>query len=170
MNRTLKEPMTNIYGKNNDLVATSILDVADAAYHTAHSYPGGVPALAVRMNMSQNTLAHKVSTSKDTHHLTLKEAMMMQDLSGDCRILHSMASSLGYVALEMSHECGPSTLQELSQMVKEFGESIISMQEAVSDGVVTPNEMTKCEKEAAELVASINSALRSVRSLVPKRA
>ena len=34
------------------------MSVEDAIYHTVHSYPGGVTALAARMGVSPNTLAH----------------------------------------------------------------------------------------------------------------
>ena len=87
------------------------LDVLDAAYHTAHAYPGGVPALAQRMGMSQNTLAHKVSLANETHHLSLREAVAMQEVSQDKRIAQAMccASPLPTASRTAGFPlCGPS--------------------------------------------------------------
>lgn len=144
------------------------LDVADAAYHTAHSYPGGVPALAQRMGMSQNTMAHKVGLNNTTHHLTLREAVAMQEVTGDVRILHAMASALGYSCISLRADAAGSTLTEVMHMAKEFGDVLQSINRAVDDGAVNQNEMMDCEQQAAELMAAINSVLATVRGLMPK--
>ena len=54
------------------------LDINDAVYHTAHDYPGGVPALAQRMGMSQHSLAHKVGLN-NAAHLSPTEMVKLQD-------------------------------------------------------------------------------------------
>ena len=159
----------NKYGNEYDQIATAGMDVMDAACHTAHSYPGGTAALALRMGVNPNTLAHKVDPSKGTHVLGLKEALMMQKFSGDKRITHAMCAALGGVFIEIgSNEFG-SSIAEVSKMISEFGETITEMQKSASDGVVTPNEIAKCEKEVAELFAAANGALKSLRSMMPNR-
>lgn len=168
MTSSLARKVTPINGKSAENVAIRGLDVADAAYHTAHSFPGGVPALAQRMAMSQNTLAHKVSLNNETHHLTLREAVAMQELSGDVRILHAMAGALGYACVSLSVDRDHSTLEQVMHMAKEFGEVLGSVNAAVADGTVTPNEMQDCERQAAELTAALNGVLATVRSMMPK--
>ena len=169
MSKRISPSESNKYGNEYAQIATSGLDVLDAAYHTAHSYPGGIPALAVRMMMSPNTLAHKVDPSKKTHLLGLKESIAIQAISRDKSILHSMASALGCLCIDMSSCDDKTVLQEVSEMVKDFGKTIMDMQEAVTDGSVTANEMHKCEADAFELMAAINGALGSIRSMMPKR-
>jgi hypothetical protein len=149
-------------------VATVGLDVLDAAYHTAHDHPGGVPALAVRMAMSENTLAHKVSLTTTTHHLSLRESVTMQEVTGDVRILHAMAGALGYACINMRAATEDKTLQQVMHMAKEFGEVLASVNDAVADGRVTPNEMQDCERHAAELMAATNAVLVTVRNMMPK--
>ena len=169
MFKTLKEPMTNRYGNNPEQFAMAGMDVLDAACNTAHEYPGGTLALATRMGVNPNTLAHKVDPLKTTHLLGLKEALMMQKFSGDKRITHAMCAALGGVFIEMeAGDCGTS-LGEVSKMITEFGHTIVEMQSAASDGVVTENEMARCEKEVAELFAAANGALKSLRSMIPRR-
>jgi len=169
MTKTLNKSEKNKYDYASDQIGTVSIDVLDAAYHTAHSYPGGVPALAVRMGMNPNTLMSKVDPSKTTHLLGLKEAVMMQVMTGDKRIAQSICAALGGVFIEVEHSSNSTTLQEVSKMVSEFGESILEMQSAAADGVVTENEMAKCEKEVAELFASANAALKTLRAMMPKR-
>jgi hypothetical protein len=144
------------------------MDPIDAAYHTAHDYPGGVPAVAQRMGVSANTLQHKVSLTNDTHHLTLREAVAMQEVTGDARILHAMAGALGYACVSLQTDGASGTLEQVMYMAKEFGEVLGSVNNAVADGRVTPNEMRDCERQAAELMAAISGVLATVRSMMPK--
>lgn len=144
------------------------LDIHDAAYHLAHDYPGGVPALAQRMGKSANTLNSKVSLNDQIHHLTLREAVVMQEISGDARILHAMAGALGYTCVSLRCESAPSTMEQVMHMAQEFGEVLGAVNQAVSDGRVTPREMHECERQAAELTAALNAVLASVRALMPK--
>ncbi len=153
----------------NDSPAAAIgLDIADAAYHTAHGFPGGVPALAQRMGMSQNTLAHKVSLHNETHHLTLREAVTMQEVSQDKRIAQAMCAALGGVFLDLGCDRKHTTMEQVMHMAAEFGDVLGSVNAAVADGQVTPNEMQDCERQAAELMAALNAVLTQVRSMMPK--
>lgn len=160
--------MKNIYGNNFEQFAMPGMDILDAACHTAHDYPGGTNALAQRMDVNPNTLAHKIDPSKTTHLLGLKEAVLMQKFSGDKRITHAMCAALGGVFIEIESNDLGCSLKEVSRMISEFGETINEIQSSVSDGVVTKNEMARCEKEVAELLAAANNALRSLRSMMPK--
>lgn len=168
MSSSVVRSIAPINGNAPAVNATPGLDVRDAAYHTAHSFPGGVPALAQRMGMSQNTLAHKVSLHNDTHHLSLREAVTMQEVTGDVRILHSMAGALGYACVSLRTDSAGSTLAEVMHMAKEFGDVLESINSAVADGRVTPNEMQDCERQAAELMAALNNVLATVRGMMPK--
>lgn len=144
------------------------MDVLDAAYHTAHDHPGGVPAVAQRMGTSANTLQHKVSLTNGTHHLSLREAVAMQEVTGDARILLAMAGALGYACVSLHTDGAASTLETVMHMAQEFGEVLGCVNGAVSDGRVTLNEMLDCERQAAELIAAINGVLGVVRSMMPK--
>lgn len=70
------------------------MNTRDAAYLTGHHYPGGVPALAVRMGMDARELSRKLNPN--TGDLGLDEAVALMAFSGDHRILHAMADELGY--------------------------------------------------------------------------
>ncbi len=167
MTSSVTKPRCAFNGNNSDGSAIG-LDVMDAAYHTAQSFPGGVPALAQRMGMSQNTLAHKISLNNDTHHLTLREAVAMQELSGDKRITRAMCGALGGVFQEQQAAPKQTVMETVMGMAKDFGEVLVSVNNAIADGKVTLNEMHDCERQAANLMATINATLATVRGMMPK--
>jgi len=70
------------------------MNTKDAAYLTGHHYPGGIPALAVRMGMDARELSRKLNPN--TGSLGLDEAIVLMVMSGDHRILYAMAGELGY--------------------------------------------------------------------------
>lgn len=166
MNRTLNNSEGNNYGNENIDVAMSVMD---AAYQTAKNYPGGAGRLAERMGLNPTTFRHQVSPSNKDNKLGLEDAVDMQAMSGDKRITQAMCAALGGVFIEVDSNESGSSLKDVSKMISEFSESINEMQKASADGVVTPNEMAKCEKEAADLLAATNNALRSLRSMMPVR-
>jgi len=166
MNKTLNKSEVNIYGNQRIDVAVSVMD---AAYQTAKNYPGGAGRLAERMGLNPTTFRHQVSPSNKDNKLGLEDAVDMQVMSGDKQITHALCAALGGVFIEIDPNESGSSLAEVSKMISEFGESINEMQKASSDGVVTPNEMARCEKEVADLFAAANGALRSLRSMMPRR-
>lgn len=148
--------------------ATSGMSVSDAAYHTAHSYPGGVAPLALRMGQRASTLNHKVSLTNTTHHLSLEEAVVMQAMSGNYSVLHAMASSLGHVALQIDPVTDAKPMEEVARMVREFGELLTSVTQSMADGTVTTNEMRECQRQAMESIGAIYGVMAAVRSMLPE--
>lgn len=168
MTRSVGADLRVINGNVASPIAITVgLDVADAAYHTAHDFPGGVPALAQRMQASANSLFHKLDLNNTTHHLTLRESVTLQAITGDVRILQAMAGALGYVCINLRVAQGPTTMRDVMQMAKEFADVMISVNAAAEDGKVTPNEMQECERQTAELVAAVNTVLGTVRAMMP---
>jgi hypothetical protein len=168
MTASLVRNLAPINGDMAHGAANMGLDAHDAAYHLAHSFPGGVPALAVRMGMSANTLQHKLSLTNSTHHLTLREAIALQHISGDKRIVQAMCGALGGVFVDMEADSSHTTMEQVMRMAKEFGEVLGAVNDAVVDGRVTPNEMHRCERQAAELIGALNGVLVTVRGMVPQ--
>lgn len=143
------------------------LAIDDAVYHLAHDYPGGVPALAVRMAMSPNTLAHKASLTQLTHHLSPRELVKLQAVAGDARPLQAMAAALGYVALPMVPVGGGRPLEDVARVVREFAELLTAVTDTVGDGTVSINEMRRVEREAGDVMQAINGMLAHLRAMMP---
>lgn len=85
------------HGADEDISASSVgMDVADAAYHLAYGYPGGVEVVAKRMGMPLSTLEKKLNPNNTTHNLSIREAVSLQHFCGQATVLHAMAHALGY--------------------------------------------------------------------------
>lgn len=140
-------------------------DVLDAAYATAHHYPGGLASLAVRMGMSANTLAHKVNLGNTTHHLTLREAVTMQAMSGNAAILHAMADQLGYTCtLATPDQTGGDPVEAVMRLQVEQADFMRAVADPLIAGPnVSKNAMRRAEYQASELTASICRVVAMLR-------
>lgn len=142
-------------------------DVGDAAYNTAHEYPGGITALALRMGVNANTLTNKVNPNNTTHHLSLREAVTMQDMSGNYAVLHAMAEALGHTCTratpDQSFGDPLDTYMRMQLALADFGRAIA---DAVrdGDGNVTSNKVRRADHHAQEAIASIGHSLAMLRS------
>lgn len=148
-------------------------DVLDAAYTLAYRYPGGVPALAARMGTSYNTLKHKLNPNNDTHHLTLREALAMQVLSGRHDILHAMADALDEVctpALPDTSGADPlGCIVGLHVAVADLSRALadpLTRGAAGQGGAVSKNEMRRAEAMGQQAIAAIGHALAMLRALM----
>ena len=144
-------------------------DVADAAYNTAHNYPGGIAALALRMGSNANTLTAKVNQQNTTHHLSLREAVTMQHLSGNFAILHAMGDALGHACTRSTpaqHEGDP--LDTIMRMQCELADFTRAIADGVRDGqgAITSNQMRRADYHAQEAIASIGHTLAMLRGMM----
>lgn len=163
---TISNPNALGYGVQPDEANTDSLSIADAVYYTAHRYPGGVHALAARMARSGDTLTHKVNPNNTTHHLTLDEAVMIQELSGCAFILQAEARRLGYVVTQAVPGNSGDPLDLHWQMVAKLAELQHSVADAFAQGP-TRNTMRRCDGMASEAIGSINNLLAALRAQLP---
>jgi hypothetical protein len=167
MRATVSVPDHLAYG-GNDPAPNRVRgqDVADAAYNTAHGYPGGVGALALRMGVNKNTLTNKVNPQNTTHHLSLRESVAMQDMSGNYAVLYAMAEALGHTCTratpDQSFGDPVDTFMRMQVALAEFSSSVA---DAVRNGtgVVTSNQVRRADYNAQELIASIGHVLAMMR-------
>ena len=139
------------------------MNVLDAAHQIAHEYPGGAPALAVRMGFkSPKVFEGKVNPNDPTHILGLLEALRMQELSERYDILYAMADQLGHVAIRLPDVDNGDVSRLLADFCGEFGDYMREIDKSMSDKRVTPNEAKRLQKELIEMIAAatrLNSRL-----------
>lgn len=145
------------------------MNVIDAAYAVVHDYPGGSVALAPRMGMSHAILRGKVNPNDQGHHLTVAEALRMQQMTGDHRILFAEAEELGYALLRLPYVATDDFAQEAMRTVKEFGDFIGKCGDVLADGKVSRNELKQVEIELLEAMAHITRLHQLVAAKVGKR-
>lgn len=166
MKSTISIPRGSAYGDDEQLPDMDRLSVDDAIYHTAHSYPGGVHALAMRMGKSGDTLTHKVNPNNTTHHLTVDESVAMQDLSGTAWILQAEARRLGCVVVKAV----PASTDDPHALYWQATAQLAELQHAVADAFeqgVTRNALRRCDGQAAEAISAINNLLAALRAELP---
>jgi len=131
--------------------------VSDAAYHTVHSYPGGTVSLGPRVGINPTVLAHKVNPNNGNQYkLGLNEAVTLQAITGDYRILHAMARDLGHVVIQVHAVDDESVNKCLSQTVKEFGEFLSTVSDSLEDGQITDRELAEIRAHLGTMVAQSN--------------
>lgn len=140
-------------------------DVSDAAYSTAHGYPGGVAALASRMGVNANTLTAKVNQQNTTHHLSLREAVAMQHFSGNHAVLHAMAEALGYTCSRVTpDQSGGDPVEAVMHMESAHAEFVRAVADALHGGrAVTGNQVRRADAMAQEAIATTCHMLALLR-------
>lgn len=142
------------------------LSVLDAAYHVAHDFTGGVPALAQRMGLNQDTLQKKLKPEVETHHIRLDEAVKMGDIANDARILHAHAYALGHLAIPIPiADCnsGDGILDEVLQSSSSFGDVMAKFKEVYKDREISKSELSDFEQSTYCAVAALMGLLEEAR-------
>lgn len=130
------------------------MSVADAAYHTVHDYPGGAAALQVRMG--KTNLSGEVNPNIKTAKLGIEDAVTVQALAGDFRVLYAMAVELGHFPpVPMPDGVSISDapcMQTLSEAAKEFSDVVSTVAAGLADGKVSDNDLASATREWSELI------------------
>lgn len=147
------------------------MDVLDAAFLIAQEFPGGVAALAVRMGVSPNTLQHKLNPNNATHHLTLREALALQMVSGLPYVLYAMSAALDHVCLRSRPDVAEGDAWEAFRFVQQsMGELTAAAADALrGEGAVSANAHRRVEHHANEAIAGISALVNAVAAHVPQR-
>ena len=146
-------------------------DIGDAAYNTAHNYPGGVTALALRMGVNPNTFTNKVNPNNTTHHLNPRELVAMQELSGNYAVLHAMAEALGHTCTPATpDQSGGDPVDTIMHMQSESADFVRAVADAVrgGNGAVTGNQVRRADHHAQEAIAAIGHVMAMLRGRMRK--
>lgn len=145
------------------------MNITDAAHKTVKDYPGGSEALAVRIGMSAAVLRNKVNPNNTTHHLTLAEASEIMGVTGDDRILHAMAAEHGYTLQKMQADGMESVMGAMLENAAKQGAFAQALQEALSDGLISENEMKAISSAGTAQVEAMINLLARLRAVTGQR-
>lgn len=155
-------------GSPNDMRAPA--DMADAAYLIAHNHPGGVRVLAERMGVSANTLQNKLNPNNTTHHLTLRESVALQVMSGNPAICMPAAAALGYTCVPaLPDQAAGDPVEAFVALQQEVGEFTSAAADAFRGGkaMVSRNEIKRLQYRYNELISTLNQLLATAVARVP---
>lgn len=128
------------------------MDILGAAHRIGHDFQGGMDALAPQMGCNPRVLNNKINPRCESHHLTLVEAVRMQQITGRHDILFAEAEMLGYVCVPRAECADMDITYALTKACSEFGDYMREADRALRDNKVTPNEIKRLERELAELI------------------
>lgn len=118
----------------------------DAFHLTVHDYPGGCEALAVRLGMSAVILRNKANAGHLHNKPMIDDVDRVMAITGDHRILHSLAQNHGYVCFRMGDEATASdmaVLELVTQVWTTNGEVGAEVNRTLADGRVDPDEVAR---------------------------
>ncbi|MBC3869286.1 phage regulatory CII family protein [Undibacterium oligocarboniphilum] len=128
----------------------------DALYKVARAYPGGLEALAARLDMSVNVLRNKLAPGIETHYPSFEELSLIIEHCHAAGVkeahlpLHALLGRHGLAAFVVPE---PTEVREddLSQTVCRVMSQVGDVAEAVStallDGIITDAEADLIERE-----------------------
>lgn len=147
---------------------SSLIDpVNDAAFRTVHDH-GGVQ-LAARMGLKPRLLLNKVNPDQHHNKLSLGEAVWLQHLTGDPRILYAMARMLGYLVIRIEHSFSTSDVELLTlyaQWQDQTGQIHHAIASALEDQTITPAEQATIEQRFHAAECAGLTYLRRMEGLV----
>ena len=145
------------------------MNIRDAAYSTAHDYPGGTDSLGPRIGMSGAILRGKVNPADTSHHLRLDEAMKLMAMTADHRILVAMCEELGYLPPipRVDFAVSDSALLETyTKLMSELGDFSREFHTSLADGVLTTIEVDRMQQEMLQFFSAGEELLSRARQIV----
>ena len=147
------------------------MNVDDAAHAVVHDYPGGSESLAPRIAMSAAVLRNKVNPNNSTHHLTLREAVRISELTGDLRILQAFAQQCGQLLLaapcaDDEHASDMAVLELVAAVGGSQGDMFGAIHRALADGQLTSTELAGIRACGDAAMARIASLMQRLEGMV----
>lgn len=137
----------------------------DVLYSVARAYPGGIEALAPRMNMTAPVLRNKLRPGVDTHYMSFEQVSLLLELVEEANVanaklpIRAFCWRHGMVALDVNrvrsepqsdadlNRAYGKVLNELGDISKKFGD-------ALADSHLSHAEMDELELEFEQLVGA----------------
>lgn len=141
----------------------------EAQYDVVHEFPGGCVRLAELAGMNAGTLANKVNPAMATHKLAVAEAITLQTIARDYRILYAEASALSHVAIALGEYAGLSDVELLNAYAKfhaELGDLARVISQALSDRKLSAEAFRAIDREMDEAVRAMFELRARLKAVV----
>jgi len=128
----------------------------DALYKVARAYPGGLEALAQKMDISANVLRNKLAPGIESHYPSFEEVSQIVELcvaaeGKDALLpLHALLARHGmaaFVVPEPEQVSNDDLSQTVCRVMSQVGSVAEVVSDALLDGVITPAEADLIERE-----------------------
>lgn len=147
-----------------------VTDVFDAFNRVVHDYKPGVAKLASRMAMSPGVLYNKANNNESAHHKpTLGDAVLASLATGDHRILHAFAATVGEVCFPLpdySAVSDAALLELINRIGSEGGDFYRAINDGMGDRSYSRADHDRVKAEAHEFITAICEALARLEGLI----
>jgi len=129
----------------------------------------GASALAPLVGMNPGTLCNKVNPLIDTHHLTVDEAVAIQNAAHDYRILEAEANTLGFIILPVGDFDLVSDMELLdayTALHERLGCHAKTLHETLADGKVERSEAEQVRRALFEAIQEGFELQRRLEGLI----
>jgi len=127
-----------------------------------------VSDIARAMAKSPTTLSNKLNTNIDSHVLTLQEAIAIQHITGDNRILNAWAHSEGKTIVDLP-DAGLSDDEVADQLLKQqetIGDFAKTFRLARQKGVITQSDFDAIQKNGDSIITTALQLIAEIEQMV----
>ena len=146
------------------------MTIQHLAYRLAHSFNGGVVALAAVMGKSDKVLASKLNPNVDTHHLNIAELDMLADFTDSnlalAEYFAQKAHAVVVVLPTIPDESDMGLLDGYMAIMKEMGELASRFQTAYSDGDISQKEFEQIQTEVNDVQSQLLAFQAQIKRVV----
>ena len=128
----------------------------DALYKIARAYPGGIDALAQRLNISNNVLRNKLAPGSTSHYPSFEEMSNIISLCQEAGVkdallpLHALLARHGMAAFlvpEPEQINNDDLSQTVCKVMSQVGNVAEAVSDALMDNIITERELDLIERE-----------------------
>lgn len=144
----------------------------DALYTVARAYPGGIDALAQKLNISTNVLRNKLAPGIASHYPSFEEVSMIISLCQKAGVkeavmpLHALMARHGmaaFVVPEPEQINNDDLSQTVCRVMSQVGNVAEAVSEALLDNVITEREADLIEREFQGALAALGEWRARIR-------
>lgn len=147
------------------------MSLLDAARRTVRHYPGGLDAMAVRLQKQPGTLERELRGTPG-YKLgavdALEIAVLAQEQGGEHALAYpnTVADALGalLVLLPRDGNVRAASAQDVARLMQECAEVVMAVAQVEADGRITPRELADLQRQWADVVAAGQVLLRNMHA------
>lgn len=143
------------------------LDIA--IYGLGHDHPGGVPALAKKINVRAGVLQNKLDPFMESHRPNIQEVRAAMLAQGDFRILDALAEDCGFILVPLDKYMQPvgdaGLLERYAKADATRGLFSQQLAKALEDQVITKTEAKRLRKVLRQEQSDLESLMLGLERL-----
>ena len=149
------------------------MTILDATRRAVDHFPGGRPVVALRLNKSDDVTRKEIAGTSPNHKLGAVEALAMAVMC-----IEAGGPNAYDYPIAVASECGgrfelanPATdpaaspVQRVSGLMRETSDVASTVIEAMTDGVITDNELAQIEREISEAEGVLQQLRQAARAV-----